>query len=143
VAEDAAKWITEHYPDLTISGVHHGYFSPQEEAAVLEDINSSHAKILLVALGAPRQDKWIAEHKASINSKVLIGVGGLLDFYSGRIPRAPYWVRELGMEWFYRFCQEPRRMWRRYFLGNLDFLYRVVCERMRVRAAQRIEGNAR
>jgi len=143
VAEDAAKWIAEHYPDLKLAGAAHGYFSPQEEAAVLQDINSSHADILLVALGAPRQDKWIATNKANLNTRVLIGVGGLLDFYSGRIPRAPFWVRELGMEWFYRFCQEPRRMWRRYFLGNLDFLYRVICERMRVRAAQRIEGNAR
>ena len=73
----------------------------------------------------------------------MIGVGGLLDFYSGRIPRAPVWVRELGMEWFYRFVQEPGRMWRRYFVGNLEFLYHVLCERWRLRAIQRTEGNTR
>jgi len=70
---------------------------------------------------------------------VLIGVGGLLDFYSGRIPRAPAWIRELGMEWFYRFWQEPGRMWRRYFVGNFTFLYRVLRERFRMRAAERAE----
>ena len=114
VPEDTAKWIAEHYPRLKISGTSHGYFSsPQEEASIIEDINSSGAHIVLVALGAPRQDKWIAEHKDQIKAKVLIGVGGLFDFYSGRIPRAPVWMRELGMEWFYRFYCEPRRMWRR------------------------------
>jgi N-acetylglucosaminyldiphosphoundecaprenol N-acetyl-beta-D-mannosaminyltransferase len=141
VAEDAGKWITDHYPNLVISGIRDGYFSDEEEPTVLEDITASKAAILLVALGSPRQDKWIAQHRAAMGAKVLIGVGGLLDFYSGRIPRAPAWVRELGMEWFYRFWQEPGRMWRRYFLGNFEFLYHVLGERLRQRSAQRPEDN--
>jgi N-acetylglucosaminyldiphosphoundecaprenol N-acetyl-beta-D-mannosaminyltransferase len=143
VADDAGKWIAEHYPTLVISGVRHGYFSEQEEPGVLQEITDSKAAILLVALGSPRQDKWITAHKGQTGAKVMIGVGGLLDFYSGRIPRAPVWVRELGMEWFYRFVQEPGRMWRRYFVGNLEFLYHVLCERWRLRAIQRTEGNTR
>jgi len=143
VADDAGKWITDRYPNLTLAGTRDGYFTEEEEPAVLEEIAASKAGVVLVALGSPRQDKWIAAHRLQVGPKVLIGVGGLLDFYSGRIPRAPVWVRELGMEWFYRFWQEPGRMWHRYFVGNFEFLYHVLCERMRQRSAQRAEGNAR
>ena len=143
VADDAGKWITDHYPNLTLAGTRDGFFTEEEEPAVLEEIAASKAGVVLVALGSPRQDKWIAAHRLQVGPKVLIGVGGLLDFYSGRIPRAPVWIRELGMEWFYRFWQEPGRMWRRYFVGNFEFLYHVLCERMRQRSAQRAEGNAR
>jgi N-acetylglucosaminyldiphosphoundecaprenol N-acetyl-beta-D-mannosaminyltransferase len=143
VADDAGKWITDHYPDLILSRTRDGYFTEEEEPAVLEEIAASKAGVVLVALGSPRQDKWIAAHRMQVGNKVLIGVGGLLDFYSGRIPRAPVWIRELGMEWLYRFWQEPGRMWRRYFVGNFKFLYHVLCERMRQRSAQRTEGDAR
>jgi len=143
VAEDAGRWITEHYPNLILSGTRDGYFTEEEEPGVLEELAASKAGVVLVALGSPRQDKWIAAHRLQVGPQVLIGVGGLLDFYSGRIPRAPVWMRELGMEWFYRFWQEPGRMWRRYFVGNFEFLYHVLCERMRQRSAQRAEGNAR
>jgi N-acetylglucosaminyldiphosphoundecaprenol N-acetyl-beta-D-mannosaminyltransferase len=142
VPEGAALWIAEHYPRLKLAGFHHGYFSEEEEPRIIEDIKASGAEILLVALGAPKQDKWIAARKKHLGVKVSIGVGGLLDFYSGRIPRAPVWIRELGMEWVYRFCQEPRRMWRRYFLGNAIFLYRVVRERLRARGAHPGKGFA-
>jgi N-acetylglucosaminyldiphosphoundecaprenol N-acetyl-beta-D-mannosaminyltransferase len=142
VAEDAGKWITQHYPGLKLAGHRDGYFSAAEEPAVLDSINASGANVVLVGMGAPRQDKWIANHKDLAGARVMIGVGGLLDFYSGRIPRAPVWVRELGMEWFYRFMQEPKRMFHRYFVGNFDFLYRVLGERIRMRSANRVEGNA-
>jgi N-acetylglucosaminyldiphosphoundecaprenol N-acetyl-beta-D-mannosaminyltransferase len=140
VAEAAASWMTDHYPRLEISGFHDGYFTEAEEPELVAEIKASGASILLVALGAPRQDKWIALHQQELGVKVAIGVGGLLDFYSGRIQRAPVWMRELGMEWFYRFSQEPRRMWRRYFLGNAVFLFRVVRERMRARRFQQGRG---
>jgi N-acetylglucosaminyldiphosphoundecaprenol N-acetyl-beta-D-mannosaminyltransferase len=139
VAADAAKWMTEHYPQLTVSGARDGFFAPQELSQVTAAIAASHASVVLVALGCPRQEKWIAENAATTGARVLIGVGGLLDFYSGRIPRAPSWVRELGMEWFYRFMQEPRRMFHRYFVGNFTFLYRVMGERLRMRSTERAE----
>jgi N-acetylglucosaminyldiphosphoundecaprenol N-acetyl-beta-D-mannosaminyltransferase len=100
----------------------------------LRQISESRADVLLVALGAPKQDTWIADHKDELGTTVAVGVGGLLDFYSGRVQRAPAWIRELGMEWLYRFLQEPRRMWRRYFVGNAVFLCRVL----RVRVAARM-----
>ena len=131
VAEAAAKWMQQRCPDLRISGTRNGYFTAEDESAIVNDIRISGAHILLVALGAPKQEEWIADHKSSLNPGVCLGVGGLFDFYSGRIPRAPIWMREIGLEWFYRFLQEPGRMWRRYFLGNAIFLLRVLAERLR------------
>jgi N-acetylglucosaminyldiphosphoundecaprenol N-acetyl-beta-D-mannosaminyltransferase len=142
VPESASEWIAQRYPKLKVAGCHHGYFTEQDEPGVLAAIRASGADILLVALGAPRQEKWIAAHKDEVGARISIGVGGLLDFYSGRIPRAPIWMREIGMEWFYRFWQEPRRMWRRYFVGNAMFLYRVLEERLHTRISPRPGGVA-
>jgi N-acetylglucosaminyldiphosphoundecaprenol N-acetyl-beta-D-mannosaminyltransferase len=125
VAMAAATAMQAKCPGLQIAGTHHGYFDPNDTAAVLHEINSSGAKILLAAMGAPRQDLWLAEHREQLLTPVLIGVGGLFDFYSGAVPRAPMWMREIGMEWTWRLLQEPGRMWRRYLVGNPLFLYRV------------------
>jgi N-acetylglucosaminyldiphosphoundecaprenol N-acetyl-beta-D-mannosaminyltransferase len=86
--------------------------------------------VLLVAFGAPKQDLWIARYQESLGVSLAIGVGGLFDFYSGRIKRAPLWVRELSLEWLYRLLQEPGRMWRRYFMGIPIFLFRVLRGRL-------------
>lgn len=128
VAEAAARAMTAKFPGLKIHGAQDGYFEQSKEAEVIDIVRASGADVLFVAFGVPKQEKWISAHKEALGVKVAIGVGGLFDFYSGRIPRAPAWMRELGMEWFYRFLQEPRRMWRRYFVGNARFLYRVVRE---------------
>jgi len=126
VAEFAASSMKQHYPNLNIAGTHHGYFEPgEEEDEVITQINSSGASVLLVALGSPSQELWIGRNKYRLAPRVRIGVGGLFDFYSGRISRAPMWVREVGMEWVWRLLQEPGRMWRRYIIGNPLFLLRV------------------
>ncbi|MBI2425850.1 MAG: WecB/TagA/CpsF family glycosyltransferase [Candidatus Hydrogenedentes bacterium] len=125
VAEDVKAWINQHTPRVQVVGARHGYFTKEEEPAVVETIRNSSAHVLLVAFGVPRQDCWIAEHRHELGVGAAMGVGGLFDFYSGRAARAPQWVREIGMEWFFRFCQEPGRLWRRYFIGNAVFLYRV------------------
>ena len=129
VAADVAQWIKSNYPGAEVSGHHHGYFSDEDLPAIVAAIRSSSARILLVAFGAPKQEQWIQAHLEATGPMVSLGVGGLFDFYSGRIPRAPAWVREVGMEWFFRFWQEPRRMGRRYLVGNLIFLGRVLRER--------------
>lgn len=131
VAEAVRNWVVEHYPSTVVSGHRDGYFPAAEEPEVVRQIACSGASVLLVAFGAPRQDLWIRRHLADTGVKVAMGVGGLFDFYSGRIPRAPQWMREVGAEWLYRFYQEPRRMWRRYFVGNVVFLWRVVRSRNR------------
>lgn len=131
VADDVAKWIQGNYPGLIVAGAHHGYFSKNEEPTVLEMIRRSKATVLLVAFGAPRQEKWIRKHLDTLPVVSALAVGGLFDFYSGRIPRAPQWLRELGLEWTYRLYQEPARMWRRYLVGNTVFLARVLWERLK------------
>jgi N-acetylglucosaminyldiphosphoundecaprenol N-acetyl-beta-D-mannosaminyltransferase len=125
MAAATAENMTSRYPGLRIVGVEHGYFSAAEQAQLIERINASGASILLVALGAPRQELWLAEQRDRLQANVLLGVGGLFDYYSGRIPRAPLWMREIGLEWVWRLLQEPARLWRRYIIGNPLFLYRV------------------
>ncbi len=124
VAAAAASAMVETYPGLTVAGTHHGYIAGEEEEIVAH-INASGARILLVAMGVPQQELWLERMRHRLGPAVLMGVGGLFDFYSGRIPRAPLWLREIGMEWTWRLIQEPRRMWRRYIIGNPLFLYRV------------------
>lgn len=131
VPEGVRDWLARRYPGVIVRGVHHGYFSPEAEGDILRRITQSGAEVLLVALGAPRQDKWINQYLEQTGVRAAIGVGGLFDFYSGRVPRAPLWMREMGLEWLYRFCQEPGRMWKRYIVGNAVFLFRVAGERIR------------
>lgn len=125
IAEKVASNMQEKYPGLKIAGVQHGYFNKEEEPGVIEKVNTSGADIVLVAFGAPKQELWMTENRESINAPVLMGVGGLFDFFSGRISRSPKLLQDLGLEWIWRLLQEPQRMWRRYILGNPLFLYRV------------------
>jgi len=124
-AARAAANMKARFPALPVAGTHHGYFEAAETDTVIEKINISGARILLVGFGAPRQDMWIEEWQDKLAPGLAMGVGGLFDFYSNRIPRAPLWMREYGVEWIYRLYQEPRRMWRRYIIGNPLFLLRL------------------
>jgi len=135
IADSVKVWIENYHPETTVAGARHGYYDADEEVDVIREIRESGADLLLVAFGAPRQDMWIRDHLNELGVHVGIGVGGLFDFYSGSVARAPQWVREIGMEWFYRFSQEPQRLWKRYFLGNGVFLARVFLARLRGGAA--------
>lgn len=125
VAELAAEEMRKRFADLRIAGVRDGYFDPGEEPRVIDEIARSGAQILFVAFGVPKQEIWLHAHRESLAVPLRLGVGGLFDFYSGRIPRAPLWFREIGLEWAWRLAQEPGRMWRRYVIGNPLFLWRV------------------
>lgn len=118
--------LLEKWPDLNICGYRHGFIEPDELDGVIQAINDSGANLLFVAMGVPRQETWIDSHWSRLDVNMAMGVGGLFDFMSGRIPRAPIWMRELGMEWLYRLIQEPRRLWKRYVIGNVVFLINVV-----------------
>jgi len=126
VAAAAAENAAAQSPGLKIAGTRHGYFSPREEDDVIREINASGARVVFVAFGVPEQDNWIARVRHRIDAPVLLGVGGLLDFVSGRIPRAPVWMRKAGIEWIYRLKCEPKRMWRRYLVGNVTFVLHAV-----------------
>ncbi len=131
VADGVARWLAKNHPGVELAGWRNGYFSAEEEAKVVEDIRRSGADLVLVAFGAPRQELWIRRYLSKLGAKVVIGVGGLLDFFSGRISRAPRWIRKLGMEWSYRLYREPTRLGRRYVIGNVVFLARLAQLRLR------------
>ncbi len=131
IAEQVAANACEAVPTLKIAGFADGYFSPQDEDALIDQINASGAKVLFCALGVPSQDVWLARIAGRLDTPVVMGVGGLFDFVSGATRRAPKWVRDMRMEWAYRLAQEPRRMWRRYLVGNLAFVGRAVGEAWR------------
>ncbi len=125
VSEDAAKELRKCFPNLRIVGTQHGYFGSQELPDIIRSINESKADILLVGLGAPIQEGFIENNFNNFSSLVQIGVGGLFDFHTSRISRAPRWVQDIGMEWVWRLKQEPMRLWKRYLIGNPLFLYRI------------------
>jgi len=130
VAENMARWMEKTYPGLRVRGTQHGYYPASETEQVKAKIKESGAGILLVALGAPKQELWIREHAEETGVKVALGVGGLFDFYGGRMDRAPVWMREIGMEWLFRLGKEPRRMWKRYLVGNMLFAARILWARL-------------
>lgn len=115
IAETAGENIVKNYPGVEIAGCRNGYFSNEDVDGIINDINSSNADILLVALGAPKQEKWIYEHKDRLNVKVCIGVGGTLDVLAGKVQLAPEFFRRNGLEWLYRLYKEPKR-----FIRMLD-----------------------
>lgn len=127
VAERMKDNLENTYPGLNVVGEQHGYFDHETDSGgVIEKINALKPNIVLVAFGAPRQEKWIHKHRQQIDSNLLIGVGGLFDFYSGDKKRAPVWMRNSGVEWLYRLYLEPARLWRRYIIGNPLFIYRML-----------------
>jgi exopolysaccharide biosynthesis WecB/TagA/CpsF family protein len=133
VADAAAAWACGQWPSLRIRGTHDGYFDAADENALIERINASGAGILFVGFGAPLQEAWIARNRHRLQVPVVMGVGGLFDYYSGRIPRAPKAVRALRSEWIWRLAMEPRRMANRYLVGNASFLVHATFEAARVR----------
>jgi N-acetylglucosaminyldiphosphoundecaprenol N-acetyl-beta-D-mannosaminyltransferase len=130
VAAEVAAWAGERHPGLHIAGWRDGYFDDAESPAVAAAIRAAQPDVLLVAMGAPLQEEWVATYGKATGARVAIGVGGLFDFYGGRIVRAPLWLRELGMEWIWRLLQEPGRMWRRYLVGNFFFMGAVLLQRL-------------
>lgn len=109
VAEKASVNILSDYPKAKICGFRNGYFDDSEIPEIIKQINDSKAEILLVGLGAPKQEKWIYEHANKINCKVLMGIGGAIDVFAGTVALAPEFMRKSGLEWLYRLIKEPKR----------------------------------
>jgi N-acetylglucosaminyldiphosphoundecaprenol N-acetyl-beta-D-mannosaminyltransferase len=130
VARKAAEKLCADIPGLQIVGTRNGYFSPDEEPGVIAAINAARPDIVLVGFGAPGQELWIDRNAAKIDARVVWGVGGLFDFLSGRTPRGPQWLLDNGFEWLCRLVAEPRRLWRRYLIGNTRFVLCLLKERV-------------
>jgi len=126
VVQKAAKFLQKKFPRLKIAGYSPGFFAGNNE--IIEKINRAKPDIVLVGIGTPRQEKWIADNINRVNADTFWAVGGLFDFFSGKRKRAPIWVQRLGFEWAFRLAQEPRRLWKRYLFGNIHFLLTVFGE---------------
>lgn len=136
-AEAAAKAFAAQTPRHRYVVIHDGYFSPREEPDILQSIMALRPDVLLVAMGVPRQELWIARNITASHCIMPVAVGALLDFMSGAVPRAPMLMRRLRLEWVFRLMVEPSRLWRRYIVGNPLFLARVVGEWLGGRGAAR------
>ena len=126
VAEEVKTNLKKKIPGINIVGTRHGYFKPDDNGAIINDINKAKPDILIVGLGAPKQEKWIHENTPFLNVSVVWGVGGLFDFLSERTPRGPRFLVDNGFEWLCRFMAEPRRLGKRYLVGNVLFLFQVI-----------------
>lgn len=125
--------LHEVFPGIVIAGAYSPPFralTEAEDRAVVEAINASGAGIVWVSLGCPKQERWMAEHRGRINA-VMVGVGAAFDYHAGTIKRAPEWMRQRGLEWFYRLCSEPGRLWKRYLTTNSVFVLLAVRELLR------------
>lgn len=133
VVDDALAALRRRHPTLNLVGAIHGYFAPEEEAGVVQAIADADPDILLVALGTPHKELFLAAHQQALGIPFCMGIGGSLDVVAGRVRRAPRPMQRLGMEWLFRLVQEPRRLWRRYILSNSNFVWMVAMERLRPR----------
>lgn len=125
VAEQTAAIWQERYPGLTIAGCFAGSPKPEHAPAICQLIKASKPDLLLVAYGHPKQDLWIAHYQPELGVPVAMGVGGVFDYVSGRVPRAPLWMRRLGLEWLYRLIRQPQR-WKRIWVAFPLFSWTVL-----------------
>jgi exopolysaccharide biosynthesis WecB/TagA/CpsF family protein len=126
IADRAEQEFRRIAPRHVYVGCRDGYFAERDVPAIIETLRAARVDVLLIGLGTPTQEMWVAEHFLSTECGLALCVGGLLDFDSGAKPRAPLWLRRARLEWAYRLFLEPRRLWRRYLVGNPRFMLRVA-----------------
>lgn len=132
--EEVVKKVVENYENQyssdIIAGYRNGYFKKDEEMDIAKQISDSGANILFVAISSPTKENFLYENKELLNKvNFVMGVGGSFDVVAGVVKRAPLWMQKIGLEWFYRFAQEPKRMWKRYLIGNTKFILLVLKEK--------------
>ena len=129
VAQTLAEKLKARFPKLEIAGTFTPPFRPltaEEEKQFVETVRAARPDILWVGLSTPKQEKFMAEFLPKLDATLMIGVGAAFDFHSGRVKQAPRWMQRSGLEWFYRLCQEPRRLAKRYFRNNPHFALKIL-----------------
>ncbi len=119
------------YPELALVGWQHGYYPPETEGEIVGEIRRARPDLLFVGMGTPMKEFWLHRNQYEIGVPFAMGVGGSFDVLVGRVRRAPRWAQEAGLEWLWRLAQEPRRMWRRYLIGNPYFVWLVLRDAVR------------
>lgn len=141
VDDEAGDKLREQYPNINIVGTHNGYFKDAEEDKVFEQVRQAEPDLIFVALGAPRQEFWIREHKEKLPVKIAVGVGGSFDVVSGRVKRAPVWMQKLKLEWLARLIKEPWRIKR--MLSLPKFVLMVMKSKSELEAKKKMDKKKR
>ncbi len=137
VVEKVSKKLAARFAGLQVAYCYSPPFRPlrpEEDEEIVQAINRSGVRILFVGLGCPKQERWMAAHRGRVQA-VMLGVGAAFDFHAGRVPQAPSWLQNIGLEWFFRLLMEPRRLWRRYLKHNPRFV--LLCGRQLIRTRKR------
>jgi N-acetylglucosaminyldiphosphoundecaprenol N-acetyl-beta-D-mannosaminyltransferase len=132
-AAELAVKLKERFPTLVVAGTYEPPFrtlNEAEERELIGKVRAARPDFFWVGLSTPKQDKFMAEYSSKLDAVVMLGVGAAFDFHSGRIRQAPVWMQRLGMEWFFRLCMEPRRLWKRYLKQNPRFVYHVLRQKL-------------
>ena len=133
VLQKVLEVVRQNYPGVQIAGFQNGYFTAAEELAIVQKIRNAKPDILFIAFGTPKKELWVKKYVSAMGVPLIHGVGGSFDVLAGIIPRAPLWMQRAGLEWLFRLCQEPRRMWRRYLTTNTVFVMLILWEWLRFR----------
>lgn len=132
VVSKVVEIYSNKYGMQIIAGHRNGYFAKDEEQGIAKQISDTGAEILFVAINSPKKENFLYENREVLKKiNFTMGVGGSFDVVAGKVKRAPIWMQKIGLEWFYRFIQEPRRMWKRYLVGNTKFIFLVLGERFK------------
>ncbi|MFA9370771.1 MAG: WecB/TagA/CpsF family glycosyltransferase [Labilibaculum antarcticum] len=130
VVSEVVRKYTSVFGEEIIAGYRNGYFNKEQEGDIADQIAASNADILFVAISSPTKEIFLNNYKEQLKVPFIMGVGGSFDVVAGKVKRAPVWMQNSGLEWFYRFLQEPGRMWKRYLTTNSLFLYYIFKERI-------------
>lgn len=130
VLNEVKRSFENKYPDLRIVGCRNGYFTDEDDSQIVEDIVDAHPDIMFVAFSSPQKEYWVHKHLDQLGIPFVMGVGGSFDVVAGVTKRAPLWMQHAGLEWLFRFIQEPRRLWKRYIVGNTKFVLLTLRYRM-------------
>ncbi|GAA0872769.1 exopolysaccharide biosynthesis glycosyltransferase VpsK [Gangjinia marincola] len=132
VVKTVVNLYKKNYGDHIIAGYRNGYFKKDEQIQIAKEISESGANMLFVAISSPMKENFLYDYRDQLKAvNFIMGVGGSFDVISGKVKRAPRWMQKAGLEWLFRFLQEPRRMWKRYLVGNTKFIWMVMKEKMR------------
>lgn len=135
VVQKTVEVMQDKHPDLIVAGFNHGYFW-DDEAALVEKVRSTGARLLFVAITSPKKENFINKWKDQLGVDFVMGVGGTFDVVAGKVKRAPVWMQKAGLEWFYRVLQEPQRMWKRYLVTNSIFAWLLIKEKFGLAATK-------
>jgi N-acetylglucosaminyldiphosphoundecaprenol N-acetyl-beta-D-mannosaminyltransferase len=139
VAAELKEKLIRRFPGLMVVGTYEPPFRPlnaEEEAVLTRLVEEGKPDVMWVGLSTPKQERFMAEYISKLNVPIMVGVGAAFDFNTGRVKQAPDWMQAIGMEWFYRLCQEPRRLWKRYLTNNPKFLWLIACDILGIKRAK-------